>query len=165
MISLIVAMTYQRVIGQANQLPWHLPADLQYFKATTLHKPIVMGRKTYESIGKPLPQRNNVILTHDTAYQAPGCQVIHQPSEIFNLTSPGDEIMVIGGASIYQVYLPLVQRIYLTLIDAEIKGDTFFPVYDEAQWKQVSVETHLPDEKNVYPYQFVVLERIEKGLY
>lgn len=157
-ISLIAAMAKRRVMGRDGQLPWHLPADLKHFKAITLDKPIVMGRKTYESIGKPLPQRTNIILTTDPAYQAPGCYVVHHLDEAMKIAKGAEEILIIGGAQIYEAYLPLAQRMYLTLIDADIEGDTFFPDFDEAKWQVVSREDHLPDEKNSYGYRFLVLE-------
>ena len=159
LISFIVAIANHRVMGLNNQLPWHLPADLQHFKAITLNKPIVMGRKTYESIGKPLPQRTNIILTHDHDYQAPGCYVVHTLDDVLKVTPEAEEIFIIGGAVIFEAYLPLAQRIYMTIIDAEIEGDIFFPDFDETKWQLISREDHLPDSKNVYSYSFLVLVR------
>jgi len=158
-ISLIAAMAKNRVIGYHNQLPWHLPADLKHFKAITLGKPIVMGRKTYESIGKPLPERMNIILSTNASYQAPGCYVVSNLDEAIQAASIAEEILIIGGARIYQAYLPLVQRMYLTFIDAEVEGDAFFPQFDEQTWNVVSKEDYLSDERNSYNYSFVVLER------
>nr|AIA10822.1 dihydrofolate reductase [uncultured bacterium] len=161
LISLIVAMAHQRVIGYKNQLPWHLPADLRHFKAITLNKPIVMGRKTYESIGKPLPQRTNIILTTDPAYEAAGCQVIHTPMEAMEIASEAEELIIIGGSRVYAAYLPFARRIYMTVIEAEVKGDTFFPELDEAGWELVSREDHVADEKNSYGYRFLVWESLK----
>ena len=160
LISLIVAMANQRVIGYKNQLPWHLPADLRYFKAITLNKPIVMGRKTYESIGKPLPQRTNIILTTDPTYEAPGCQVIHTPMEAMEMVPEAEELVIIGGSHVFAAYLPFAERIYMTVIEAEVKGDTFFPELDEKAWKLVSREDHVADEGNRYGYGFLVWERV-----
>jgi dihydrofolate reductase len=160
-ISLIVAMSNHRVIGKANQMPWHLSSDLQRFKALTLHKPIVMGRKTYESIGKPLPQRENLILTTDPDYKIAGCRVAHSIDEVFEILQDlgAEEVFVIGGAQIYQAFLPLAHRLYLTLVTADLEGDTFFPAYDESLWDEVSHEAHPADAKNEYPYCFKVLAR------
>jgi len=160
LISFIVAIANHRIMGRNNQLPWHLPADLQHFKAVTLNKPIVMGRKTYESIGKPLPERTNIILTNNLNYQAPGCYVIHSFDEVLKIIPDAEEILIIGGATLFEVYLPLVQRMYLTVIDAEVEGDTFFPHFDEKEWKVISQEDHLADSKNIYPYSFLLLERL-----
>ena len=160
LISLIVAMADQRVIGYKNQLPWHLPADLRHFKTMTLNKPIVMGRKTYESIGKPLPQRTNIILTTDPAYEVAGCEVIHAPMEAMEIASKAEELVIIGGSRVYTAYLPFADRIYMTVVEAEVQGDTFFPELDEAAWKLVSREDHLADARNSYGYGFLMWERI-----
>lgn len=153
-ISLIAAMSKNRVIGNSNALPWHLPADLKHFKKITIGKTILMGRKTYESIGKPLPGRKNIILTREKNFQAPDCLVIHNinelPKEIID-----HEIMVIGGAEIFQLFLAKAQRFYLTLIDAEIAGDIYFPEWNEDDWVEISREEHHADENNPYNYSFV----------
>lgn len=158
-VSLIVAMTKNNVIGHQNQLPWHLPDDLKHFKALTLNKPIIMGRKTYVSIGKPLPQRQNIVLTQDQNFTAPGITIAHSITECFNITQTAEEIMIIGGASIYQQFLPYATRIYLTLIDAKINGDTFFPEWNKQEWCTLSSEAHSSDEKHQFGFSFVTLSK------
>jgi dihydrofolate reductase len=158
-ISFIAAMTPQRVIGQKNQLPWRLPADLKRFKAITLKKPVIMGRKTHESIGFPLPKRLNIIMTTDLNYHAPNCQIAHSIEAALELAHGFSEVFVIGGASVYQAFLPFVKRLYITIVDADIEGDVFFPLIDLSNWRLISRENHAPDEKNSYPYSFCVWER------
>jgi len=159
MLSLIVAMSLNRVIGHANRLPWHLPADLQFFKRMTLGKPIVMGRKTFESIGRPLPDRVNIVITRQRDYWAEGCQVAHSLPQALALAEPAAEIIVIGGASLYVQVLERVERIYLTLVAAELEGDTWFPELDWAQWRQRWREDHPADARHTHPYSFILLER------
>jgi len=159
LISAIVAMSENRVIGFENRLPWHLPADLQYFKQVTQGKPILMGRKTHESIGRPLPNRENIILTRDKTFHAPGCTIVHSiESALANLPNQS-ELIVIGGAELYRQTLPLIQRLYLTIIHQAFAGDAFFPEIDKAEWKEIKREDYLRDEKNAYDYSFLVLER------
>lgn len=166
-ISLIAAMGNNRVIGINNTLPWRLPADLKHFKKITMGKPILMGRKTYESIGKPLPGRTNIIVTNDRDYQAPGCVVTHTVDEALaaaqgragTTATNGEEIMVIGGASFYEQLLPRAQRLYLTLIHEDFAGDAWFPAFNHAEWSEVEHTDCEPDEANPYHYSFVVLER------
>src|SRR5438128_323388 len=126
-ISFIVAMAENRTIGKDNQLPWHLPDDLQHFKALTLGKPILMGRKTHVSIGRPLPNRTNIILTRDNTFTAKGCLIAHNMDEAFDFASGCEEIFVVGGAEIYALLLPKTTRIYLTHDETALAGDTFFP--------------------------------------
>lgn len=160
-ISLIVAMANNRVIGKANQLPWHLSADLKRFKAITLGKPVVMGRKTHESIGKALPDRKNIVLTTDLTYHAQDCQIAHSLDEVFTLLKNcSEEVMIIGGAKLYELFLPLAQRIYLTRVDVQVEGDAFFPLFDESDWVVVHQENHSADARNDYPYSFLVLEKV-----
>jgi dihydrofolate reductase len=159
-VSIIVASSKNGVIGVNNQLPWRLSSDLKYFKRITLNKPILMGRKTYESIGKPLPQRQNIILTNQKNFLAPECIVTCSISDGLEQAAKfGDELMVIGGAQIYVAMLPLANKIYLTEVDCEIDGDAFFPKLNLYEWTQVSRETHNQDEKNQYKYSFIVLEK------
>lgn len=155
MISLIAAMGSNRVIGFQGNMPWHLPADLKHFKSLTLHKIIVMGRKTYQSIGKPLPERTNIVVTHDKNFQAPGCTIINDMEEILKLSD--DEIMIIGGSQLYQYFLPFASKLYLTYIHQEFTGDTFFPQWDHKAWEEVSRTDYCGDEKNPYDYSFVTL--------
>lgn len=160
-ISLIVAMDRNRVIGNKNQLPWHLPADLKHFKELTMGKPIIMGRKTFESIGKPLPGRRNLIVSTQQDYQVNGCEVFSSlVSAIEAAQKDQHEIMIIGGATIFAQALPLASRLYLTIIDHEFTGDTFFPVWVKTEWQEIKREQHAPDEKNVYRYSFVDLKRV-----
>ena len=149
-----------RVIGIKNRLPWHLPADLHHFKALTMGKPILMGRNTFESIGKPLPGRVNVIITRDQSYRAAGCVVMHTLDAALNYCAGDPEAMVIGGASLYAQTLPLAQRLYLTLIhNTTFEGDAYFPYWDPQQWQEIAHEDHPSDAKNRYPYSFITLDK------
>ena len=160
MISLLVAMDTNRTIGKKNDLPWRLPADLQYFKRVTMGHPIIMGRKTHESIGRVLPGRENIVLTRNEHYQARGCTVIHSIDGIKKLNkTTNEELIVIGGAEIFQMTLPFADRLYITKIEEEFLGDTFFPEFDESEWKVVETEKGLKDEKNPYDYYYIVYER------
>lgn len=157
MISLIVAMGKNHVIGLNNQMPWHLPADLAYFKKVTTGHPILMGRKTFESIGRPLPNRTNVILTRDTSFQAEGCTVIHSIDDAIELAKKED-LFIIGGAEIYNQFLPFVEKMYITKISESFEGDTFFPEFGDG-WQLVASEKHRADEKNQYDYEFQIFEK------
>ncbi|MBL1352074.1 MAG: type 3 dihydrofolate reductase [Zetaproteobacteria bacterium] len=158
-ISLIWGMDKQRLIGCNNTLPWHLPADMQWFRQHTLGKPILMGRKTYESIGKPLPKRLNLILTRQKNLDIAGCTVVHSLEDATQATGDTAEIMVMGGAEIYQMCLPHANRLYITHIDGDFNGDRWFPDIDLSTWQLVYQEKHQPDEKNTYPYCFEIWER------
>ncbi len=177
-VSMIAAMAENRVIGNKNTLPWHLPADFKYFKERTLNKVIILGLNTFKSIGeKPLPNRKHVILNKDANYKVPeNCFLatsIDQALEIAKKLAQEtgqEEIMVCGGASVYTQFLPMAQRLYLTYIHQDFEGDTFFPEFNMAEWKEVSREDHEPDDppspeaparqgKNKYKYSFVILER------
>ena len=158
-ISIIAAMGRNRVIGKDNELPWKLPADMKRFRALTLNKPVIMGRKTFESIGHPLSERINIILTKDRNYKAPGCIVVHSIDEALRAARDAKEVMVIGGSSIYQQFLFHADRMYLTFIDEDFDGDAFFPRFNEAEWIEVKRENHEPDEENPYRYSFIMLER------
>lgn len=157
-LSAIVAMGENRVIGKDNQLPWRLPADLKHFKSITTGHPIVMGRKTFESIGKALPNRLNIVLTRDAAYQAPGCIVVTTIDDAL-IQAQALEVFIIGGAEVYKQLLPRIHRIYLTIVHHDFDGDAFFPVFDEQEWKEVDKVRHEPDADNAYAYSFVTLER------
>ncbi|WP_147804300.1 dihydrofolate reductase [Alkalicoccus halolimnae] len=159
MISMIAAMDRGRVIGKDGGMPWHLPNDLKFFKATTYGKTIVMGRKTFESIGKPLPGRRNIVLTSNPDFKAEGIEVYHDPDEIRALETEDEELVIMGGASLYEKFMKDATRIYLTKIEADFEGDTFFPELIETEWTLVSAETGTVDEKNVYPHVFQILER------
>ena len=158
-IALIVAMAENRVIGRNNQLPWRIPADLRHFKALTLGKPVIMGRKTYESIGRPLPGRDNIVVTADSGYQAEGCQVVHSVEQALEAAGSCEEAMIIGGANLYRQTLENADRLYLTLVKAEPEGDTWFPEIELQQWREIERQAHTADENNEYDYDFVVLER------
>lgn len=158
-ISLIVAASENHIIGKDNALPWRLPADLKYFKAVTMGKPIVMGRKTWESLGKPLPGRTNIIVTRQPL-QWPGCVVVDSAAAAVRAVDDADELMVIGGAEIFREFLPVAQRIYLTRVHALVHGDVVFPPPDPAQWREVSRQDYPADERHAHPYSFIVLERV-----
>lgn len=157
-ISFIFAMDRNRAIGVNNKLPWHLPGDLKFFKNVTMGHPILMGRKTYESIGKPLPGRRNVILTQNTAYQAEGCEVIHSVDEAIE-TFREQELFVIGGAEIFKLFASHVNRMYITYIEDEFEADTFMSELDLSNWTLVSSELGERNEKNPYEYYFRIYER------
>lgn len=159
MLSLIVAMAHDRVIGNEGRMPWHLPADLAWFKQNTLGKPIVMGRKTWESIGRALPGRRNLVVSRDETFQPAGAERVATPENALALVMDAPEVMVVGGAQIYQHFLPHAGRLYLTLIDADLPGDTFFPDYTQAAWCEVSRTECPADSKNPYPHAFLILER------
>ena len=160
MIASIFAMSANRVIGQNNQLPWHLPADLKFFKNTTLHHPILMGRKTFESIGKPLPQRTSIIITRQLEYNVPGTIVVHSVEAGIKVARElAEDIFIIGGAEILKEAFPFINTMYITRIHADFEGDVFYPAYDEQQWQVVWQEDHAPDEKNKYPFSFIKLVR------
>lgn len=159
-LSIIAAMAKNRVIGINNQLPWKLPADMRWFRQHTLGKPIVMGRKTFESFGgKPLPDRHNIVITRDMNYRADGATVVHSVEEAIAAAGDVEELMIIGGASFYEQMLPQAQRMYLTLVDMEPQGDAWFPAYDDADWHEVERHKHPGDEKNSSACSFVILER------
>lgn len=159
-VSLVVAMTRNRVIGRDNTLPWRLPADLKHFKAVTLGKPVLMGRKTFESIGKPLPGRTNVVLTRDRAWHAQGTLAVHSIDEALSSVGEAPELAGIGGAEVFGLLIPMASRIYLTRIHADIPGDTLFPPLAAAEWTEVDSRTLPADERNAYDMTFVTLERV-----
>lgn len=159
-ISLIAAVDKNRVIGTTdNALPWYLPADLKHFRSLTLGKPVIMGRKTYASIGKPLPNRMNIIITRNVDLRASGCTVVHSPDEALKAAGNAPEVMVIGGAEIFTRFLPIASRMYLTLINGAFDGNVYFPEWDPNEWRETFREAHDADEKNQYPYTFVTLEK------
>ncbi len=159
-ISLIVAMGENRVIGVDNRMPWHLSADLKRFRKITMGKPILMGRRTHESIGKPLPGRDNIVLTRDPAYRSEGCIVVHHRDEAVRAAGDVPELMVIGGAGLYQEFLPVADRLYLTLVHQTFAGDTFFPTIDWAEWHEMSRGEIQQDEQSGLSYCFVDLEKV-----
>jgi dihydrofolate reductase len=163
LISMIVAMAANRVIGAKNGIPWRLPRDQQRFKAITMGKPIVMGRKTHESIGRPLPGRHNIVVTQNPTYQAEGCTVVHSPEAALAAAGEVEEVVIIGGAYLYDYFLPQSGRIYLAILEESFAGDVFFPEFDESEWQTTLTENHEPDGQNAHRYQFLVLERRADG--
>lgn len=147
------------MIGAGNALPWRLPADLRRFRKITMGKPVLMGRKTFESIGRPLPGRINVVITRNPGFTAVGCTVVRSTDEAIKASAGFQEVMVIGGASFYEQFLPEAGRLYLTLVHAKFEGDTFFPAFDWDDWKEIGREDFVADAETAYPYSFVVLER------
>lgn len=158
-LTLIAALTRNRVIGRDQRLPWRLPADLRFFKQTTMGKPLLMGRRTWESIGRPLPGRWMMVLTGQPGYSAPGCTVAHSLEEALTLAGAVPELMVIGGATLYAQTLPLAARLYLTVVDAEIPGDAWFPEWEPQEWRLDWEEAHPADADHAWPYRFQRWER------
>ncbi|WEX11380.1 dihydrofolate reductase [Chelativorans sp. AA-79] len=165
-LSLVVAMAKNGVIGRAGGLPWRLSTDMKRFKAITMGKPVVMGRKTWESIGKPLPGRFNIVISRDPAYPAEGAAVAGSLDEAIRTAQgqgAGDEICVIGGGEVYRQALPRATRLHVTHVEAEIEGDTYFPEIDDDAWKVVTRESVPAGEKDVYPTQYLIYERRQSG--
>jgi dihydrofolate reductase len=164
-ISLIVALARNHAIGLNNKMPWHLPEDLKYFKRVTLGKPVIMGRNTFESIGRPLPGRPNIVISRNANYPAQGITLVHSLDAALAvaqtlLTPEQPEVMVIGGAQIYAQALPLAHRLYLTEVDAAPEADAFFPQFDRGQWLEIASEQHAANNSNPWSYRFVTLERL-----
>lgn len=163
-ISFVVAMGENRAIGKDGAMPWHVPADLRYFKRVTMNKPMIMGRKTFEAIGRPLPGRDNIVITRDENWRAEGVIVANDPATALRIAGEkarerGEgEVMIIGGATIYDLFMKYANRLYITELHSSFPADTYFPSIGFG-WEEVSRETHEADEKNPVPYDFVVLER------
>lgn len=157
-ISMIAAMASDRVIGKDNEMPWHLPADFVWFKRCTMGKPVVMGRKTYASIGRPLPGRQNIVISRDPELKIDGVDVVTSIAAALEQAGSAEEVMIIGGGSIYQACLPQADKLYLTYIAAELDGDTRFPQWGNG-WTETYREHYSADEKNQYDMDFVVLEK------
>ncbi|MCO6439931.1 MAG: dihydrofolate reductase [Nitrococcus mobilis] len=158
-ISLIAAMAENRVIGQAHGLPWRLPADMRRFVALTRGKPIVMGRRCHDTIGRALPGRHNIVLSRNRAHRAPGCTLAHDLESALAAAAGASEIMIIGGEQIYRLFLPRADRIYLTLVHGRIEGDTFFPHFDTAEWQEGDRQSRAADADNAYALTFLTLLR------
>ncbi|WP_162047194.1 type 3 dihydrofolate reductase [Vibrio taketomensis] len=158
-ISMIAAMANERIIGKDNQMPWHLPADFAWFKRCTLGKPVIMGRKTYESIGRPLPGRRNIVISRDSNLDIDGVETVTSIEQALSVAGDVDEVMIIGGGSIYARCLSITNRLYVTYIDANLDGDTQFPAWDDSFVESYS-ESYQADEKNAYDMRFVVLDRV-----
>lgn len=164
-VSLIWAMAENRVIGINNSLPWKLSADMKWFRQNTLGKPIIMGRKTFESFGsKPLPQRQNIIITQNFNYAADNVTITTSIDEALTKAGEVAEVMIIGGASLYQQTLPRADRLYMTLVHCDVEGDAWFPQFDISQWREIQRTEFQADEKNEYAYSFVILERKKPGI-
>ncbi len=155
-------MGKNRVIGKNNDLPWgrSLPKDMKHFHDITAGKPVIMGRKTFESIKKPLSDRTNIIITRDEDYKVEGCVVVHSTEEALKAAEGNEEVMIIGGSQIYKELLPKANRMYLTTVDGDFDGDTYFPEYNVKEWKETAYEEHKKDAENPYDYAFITLERI-----
>ena len=161
-VSAIVATAKNNVIGAKNDIPWYLPADLKYFKKVTINHHIIMGRKCFDSIGKPLPKRHNIIVTRDLFYIASNCIVVHSLEDALSLAEQNEEeeVFIIGGGQIYAQSIQYWDRLYLTEVDLEIEGDVHFPEVNFAEWELVSSDPHQADEKNEHDYTFLVYDRI-----
>ena len=160
LISLVVAATENDVIGRDNGMPWHLPDDLKYFKARTMGKPMLMGRKTFESIGKPLPGRTSVVLTRDPSWHADGVVIVRSFDDAMCWAEGMPELCAIGGAEIFRLVMPVARRLFLTRIHANIPGDTFFPKIDAREWREVERTEHPADERHAYAMSFITLDRV-----
>ncbi|HFD86776.1 MAG TPA: type 3 dihydrofolate reductase [Gammaproteobacteria bacterium] len=159
-ISLILAMDRQRAIGRQGQIPWRLSGDMQFFKQATMGKPIIMGRKTWESLGRPLPGRQNIVVTRSEDYVAEGATVVHSIDEALTVAGDANEVMVIGGAQIYETLLPKADRIYLTQVDTEVAdADTWFPELDEKDWLSNEGDAFASDDRNEFGFRILMLER------
>ena len=158
-VSLIVAASTNNVIGSEGELPWHLPDDLRNFKRLTTGKPIVMGRKTFDSIGRPLPDRRNVVITRDPDYVAAGCDIVASPEAALELLHDAAEVMIIGGGQVYGAFLPLADRVYLTRVHAAVEGDVVFPELNKNEWTLVSSDTHDIDDAHCYAFDVLLFER------
>ncbi len=157
---MIAAMTEDRVIGINNSLPWKLPNDMKWFRQNTMGKPIIMGRKTFESFGaKALPGRVNIVITRDQSYQASDSIIVHSIDDAIKAAGNVDEVMIIGGASFYEQMLPKADRLYLTFVHAELEGDAWFPEINNNNWNKVEKINHKKDNKNRYAHSFVILDR------
>lgn len=152
-------MAKNRVIGRGNALPWHMPADLKHFKDLTLGKTIIMGGRTFESIGKALPGRKTIVLTDNKDFNAPNCIIANSIEKSLEIAKNDEEIMIAGGASVYKQFLPMAKKMYLTFINAEVDGDFYFPEYKESEWEEISRSDFQADKENEFPYSFAVLVR------
>lgn len=158
-ISLIVAFDDDQAIGKDNQLLWHLPDDLRYFKKITLEKPIIMGRKTFDSIGRPLPKRHNIVVSRQSGLQCDGVDYVNSFDKALEAAGDAPEVMVIGGASLYQIALPRADSLYITRVHHRFDADVFFPGFNSQDWHLVSCDAHAKDERHAYDFDFMVFER------
>jgi dihydrofolate reductase len=158
-LSLVVAMARNRVIGRKNAMPWRLPVDLAHFRRVTMGHPVVMGRKTFESIGRALPGRQNIVVTHNRAFAAPGCVVVGSLDEAWKAAGDAEEVCVIGGTTLFTETLPLADLIHLTEVEADIEGDTYFPEFDRGEWRETEIARQAADERHAYPLRILELTR------
>jgi dihydrofolate reductase len=161
-IAFVLAFDRKKVIGKDGRLPWRLPDDMKHVREVTTGKPLIMGRRTYESIGRPLPKRTNIVLTRDPAFRPEGVIVARTPDEALALAGDAPETIVFGGAEVFRHFLPMAERIYLTEVDADVGGDTYFD-FGEKDWRVVETKAHPADERHAYPFKFMTLERIRKS--
>jgi dihydrofolate reductase len=161
-ISFVVAYDRNRAIGRDNKIPWRLPDDMKHVRELTIGKPLIMGRRTWESIGRPLPKRTSIVLTRDPGFKCDGCLIARTPDEAMMLAGAAPEIIVFGGARVFEDFLPRADRIYLTEVDADVGGDTFFPPLDPGDWEVVEAVEHPADERHPYDFSFLTLDRKRK---
>lgn len=161
-ISFVVAYDRRRAIGKDNRLPWRLPDDMKHVRQVTIGKPLIMGRRTWDSIGRPLPGRTSIVLTRDRDFRCDGCLVARTADEALKLAGAAPEVIVFGGARVFEEFLPLADRIYLTEVETEVDADTYFPKLDPADWREVERMRHSADERHPYAFSFVTLDRVRK---
>lgn len=160
-IAFVVAFDRNKVIGKGGALPWRLPDDMKHVREVTIGKPLIMGRRTYDSIGRPLPQRTNIVLTRDPSFHPDGVRVARTPDEALKIAGDAPEVIVFGGAEVFRQFLPMAERIYLTQVDADVGGDTYFD-FGNTNWRVLENTPHPADERHAYPFNFVTLERIRE---
>jgi len=161
-ISFVVAYDRRRAIGKDNRLPWRLPDDMRHVRDVTMGKPLIMGRRTWESIGRPLPGRTSIVLTRDREFRCDGCLIARTADEALTLAGAAPEVIVFGGAGVFEEYLPLADHIYLTEVDTEADADTYFPQIDPSQWREVERTRHPADERHAHAFSWVTLDRVRK---
>jgi len=159
-IAFVVAHDRKRVIGKDGRLPWRLPDDMKHVREVTIGKPLIMGRRTWDSIGRPLPGRTSIVLTRDPSFRPDGVKVARTPDEALALAGDASEVIVFGGAEVFKHFLPLTDRIYLTEVDAEVAGDTYFPPLDPKEWREVERTEHAADERHPYAFRIITLDRV-----
>jgi len=158
----VVAYDRNRAIGKDNKIPWRLPDDMKHVRDLTIGKPLIMGRRTWESIGRPLPKRTSIVLTRDRAFNCDGCLIARTPDEAMKLAGDAPEVIIFGGSRVFEDFLPRADRIYLTEVDADVGGDTFFPPLDPAEWDVIEAVEHPADERHPYDFSFLTLDRKRK---
>lgn len=163
MISIFVAASTNNVVGVQGRLPWTIPDDLKRFKRLTMGKPIIMGRLTWESIGRALPGRQNIVITRQAGFVADGCEVVASPAAALRVAGDVDEIMIIGGGQIYELFLPKASRVYITRVHTEIDGDAFFPALDDTVWNKTFDEAHTACDKNEFPFDFTIYDKTDRS--